>query len=85
MGTGRKERPQQAVGCSAGNETGRLELEESRESENFLPASLTSVACRFPGSADGSWWLGKERDGVGREDCSRRRSAWPPWNGSRES
>lgn len=35
-------------------------MEEKKESENFLPGSLASVACRFPGSADGSWWLGKK-------------------------
>lgn len=39
-------------------------MEESPESENFLPDSLTSVTYRFPESADGSWWLGKKRNGA---------------------
>lgn len=60
MGTERKERPQQVVCCRAGNKTERLELEEKRERENFLPDSLTMWLAGFQGVLMGVGGWGKK-------------------------
>lgn len=73
-----EERPQQVVFCRAGDGTGRLDLEERKESDmcslpscfaGFL-ASLTTLAGGFPGNACyKSWELGNRMSG--EEDCRR--------------
>lgn len=69
--------------CSAKDETGRLDVEESRENPDlsftlsvFLAYSLLCQACLA--------WSQRKPTGIGITECWRRRSTLSPGNGSKE-